>query len=442
MASDNPNPLCECPLHGQCERHKMRKTRRVHELCSGNAGKKGLKYFLAWEQGKAGANQPEKPATKKDVLTGFASPSDHVSTIGTVLETIIEERGAKIQCGNCRWEVRRLNMMTKAEAKDQREELAAKITESARTKSPKLYQRIAASVDHLVSSNTPIPSLVHKMVLGWVDESIEKGEIVEQPKKQKRKRNQRIGKVHNSPTIPDEPLPFTDTPKVTLMFHVYPRGEAWKQHVEKLAPILPKCDRLMLGVATDHSTYSLGETVGLFGDQWEVFHAENRPSGHGKSGLREVATYSQMLPELPRGQNDITLCLHGKGSQPHTKNDAIGWWIDAMYETVAYNLDGVIEEMANGAAIVGSFRRHGRFLGTKHNWHYTGTYYAFRNAIAFSNGVPTYRQIWWGTESWSGDHFPISSSACLFGDRANDLYKIDQQPRRELEQWRLSHDAT
>jgi hypothetical protein len=149
-----------------------------------------------------------------------------------------------------------------------------------------------------------------------------------------------------------------------------------------------------------------------------------------------------MLPELPRGQNDITLCLHGKGSQPHTKNDAIGWWIDAMYETVAYNLDGVIEEMANGAAIVGSFRRHGRFLGTKHNWHYTGTYYAFRNAIAFSNGVPTYRQIWWGTESWSGDHFPISSSACLFGDRANDLYKIDQQPRRELEQWRLSHDAT
>jgi hypoxanthine phosphoribosyltransferase len=179
MASDNPNPLCECVMQGYCSRHKMKKNRRQHELCSGNGGKTGLKYFLAWEQGKAGANQQEKPATKKDVLTGFASPSDHVSTIGTVLETIIEERGAKIQCGNCRWEVRRLNMMTKAEAKDQREELAAKITESARTKSPKLYQRIAATVDHLVSSNTPIPSLVHKMVLGWVDESIENGEIVE-----------------------------------------------------------------------------------------------------------------------------------------------------------------------------------------------------------------------------------------------------------------------
>lgn len=413
----------------------MNKTRRQHELCSGNAGKQGLKYFFAWEQGKAGANAPEKPATRKDISTGFAKPADHISTIGTVLEKIISERGGKISCGQCRWEVRRLNMMTKSEATARREELAAKIAESARSKSPKLYQRIAARVDHLISSKTPIPSLVNKMVLEWVDEAIEKGEIFSR-RKTSGIANVRGGKVSNSPTIPDEPLPFSGPPRLTLMFHVWPHGEGWKRHIEKLAPIIPKCNRLLLGVATDRSTYSLEETIEAFGDQWEVFHADNKPSGAGKGGLREVATYSQMLPTISSGQDDITLCLHGKGSQGHTVNEVINWWTDAMYETVAYNIDEVVSEMSKGAAIVGSFRRHGRHLGTKHQWHYTGSFYALRNAIAFSNGHPSYRRIWWGTESFPGDHFPLKSSACLFGDHVNDMYKREQQPRKKLVEWR------
>lgn len=418
----------------------MNKTRRQHELCSGKAGKQGLKYFHAWEQGMAGANAPEKPATRKDITTGFSKPADHVSTIGTVLEKIIEERGGKISCGQCRWEVRRLNMMTKEEARARRDELAAKIAESARTKSPKLYQRIAAQVDHLVSSNTPVPSLVNKMVLGWIYESIEKGEILER-RKTNGPTNIRGGKVSNSPTIPAEPLPFTGPPKITLMFHVWSHGEVWRRHIEKLEPILPKCDRLLLGVATDKTTYSLEETAAAFGDRWEVFHVENKSSGAGKSGLREVATYSQMLPTISSGQNDITLCLHGKGSQGHTVNEVINWWTDAMYETVAYNIEGIVREMENGAAIVGSFRRHGRHLGTKHRWHYTGTFYALRNAIAFSNGHPSYRKIWWGTESFPGDHFPLSSSACLFGDNVNDMYKREQQPRKELAEWRKQRES-
>lgn len=440
MNSDNPNPLCECSMAGYCDRHQMQKNRRMHELCSGNGGKTGLKYFLAWEEGKSGANQPEKPASKKDVLTGFAKPHEHISTIGTVLEEIIEERGAKIECGKCRWEVRRLNMMTKAEAKKERENLAAKISESARKKSPKLYQRLAAKFDHLVSSTTPIPSLVNKVVLGWIDEAIKKAEVLERRKSNSQSISRRGGRVVNSPTIPDEPIPFTGPPKITLLFHVWPHGEGWKRHIEKLQPILPKCERLMLGVATDDMTCSLDETVAMFGKGWEVFHADNKNSGAGKNGLREVATYQKMLPHLTNGQNDITLCLHAKGSQAHTeKSNAIEWWTDAMYETVAYNIEGVVREMENGAAIVGSFRRHGQHLGTQHRWHYSGTYYAFRNAIAFSNGVPSHRQIWWGTESWPGDHFPLSASACLFGDRINDLYKVSQQPRKELIEWRRNN---
>jgi hypothetical protein len=81
----------------------------------------------------------------------------------------------------------------------------------------------------------------------------------------------------------------------------------------------------------------------------------------------------------------VTFCAHGKGVQGHNVNsEPVTWWTDAMYDTILHNIDGVINEMRNGAAIVGSFRRHGSQLGTTHRWHYSGTFYAFRNAITLA----------------------------------------------------------
>jgi hypothetical protein len=55
----------------------------------------------------------------------------------------------------------------------------------------------------------------------------------------------------NSPTMPGEPIAFTDIPRLTLMFHVWPHGDSWRRHIEKLEPVLHRFDRLLLGVATD-----------------------------------------------------------------------------------------------------------------------------------------------------------------------------------------------
>ena len=251
-------------------------------------------------------------------------------------------------------------------------------------------------------------------------------------------KNRTMRPLAGSPVMPTSPVPFTGDPQLHLMFHVWPHGEGWKRHIEDLQPQLHRFSTLKLGIATDNSTYNAEYVKERFGPRWEVFEVDNVP---GKHGLREVATYQQMLPTLPDGANDVTFCLHGKGAQDHTaKSDAIRWWIDAMYSTVYYNIDGVIRELQNGAAVVGSFRRHGAHLGVRHRWHYSGTYYAFRNCIAFNQGVPTYRQRYWGTESWPGDHFPLKSSACVFGDDAGDLYKPEQQPRDELKQWKAKHE--
>lgn len=57
------NQHCECPLAGYCSRHKIHKSLREHALCRGIADVSdgGLKYWLAWEQGKLGATAPKEP---------------------------------------------------------------------------------------------------------------------------------------------------------------------------------------------------------------------------------------------------------------------------------------------------------------------------------------------------------------------------------------------
>ena len=247
--------------------------------------------------------------------------------------------------------------------------------------------------------------------------------------------SRRRSKLANSPTIPTDPIPFTGTPRLSLMFHVWPHGDGWKRHTEKLAPVLHRFDRKLLGIAVDSSTATATEVAEAFGQGWEITEAVNNPAK--RKGLREVETYQQMLPILTDGVNDVTFCAHAKGVQTHTAaSEPVTWWTDAMYESILYNIDGVLDAMRDGASVVGSFRRHGKQLGTKYRWHFSGTYYAFRNIVAFSNGVPDYKQKWWGTESWPGDHFPLSASHCIFGDGINDLYKTGQQPRVELREWK------
>jgi len=47
--------LCECPLAGYCERHKVAKGKHWHKLCQTNSD-----YRDAWDAGR-GPGQPRKP---------------------------------------------------------------------------------------------------------------------------------------------------------------------------------------------------------------------------------------------------------------------------------------------------------------------------------------------------------------------------------------------
>ena len=239
---------------------------------------------------------------------------------------------------------------------------------------------------------------------------------------------------------PPPPFPFPGKPHLTLLFHCWP-GHDWQRHVGKLAPVIDRFDRKILGIAYDRGGVTPAKVKRAFGSGWEYVVEKNVPNRGPQSGLREVVTYNKMLPMVESTDpNRVTVCLHGKGAQRHTSQPGSTWhwWTDAMYETIVYNLDDVLQRMAEGASVVGSFRRFGSHFRSKFGYHFSGTFYAFRNARVFGGDFPRYRQTWWGTESWPGDHVPVEASHCVIGDGCGDLSKIEEQPRREFEQWMRS----
>ncbi len=232
---------------------------------------------------------------------------------------------------------------------------------------------------------------------------------------------------------PPEPLPFTGEPRLTLISHLWPRP-GWERHLDYLRPIEAQFDRMIVGVAVDDTTDTVERVSDTLGPRWEVRAFRNNAK------LREVVTYPHLMQEAATVEiNDVTFCHHFKGSQDHTRDsEPIRWWTETMYETVMANPEGVIAAMVDGMALAGSFRRFGRMLDTLYQWHYSGTFYAVRNAKAFGGGVPPFTQRWWGTESWPGDHFAANHAACLFGDNCGDQYKLTEQPRQELIEWRAA----
>lgn len=253
-------------------------------------------------------------------------------------------------------------------------------------------------------------------------------------------RQQHRGFVYSCrvPITTIRPRQFPGKPALTLLCHCWPNGENWRKHVEYLKPVNDVFDRKIMGVATGKNGAGFDEVRLAFGDSWEYIAVENDPK------LREVKTYRPMLEMVQStDENDVTFCIHTKGTQDHTAaNPQITWWVEAMYETVVYNWKNVLDEITKGYSIAGSFRRIGGHFKTRYGWHYSGTFYAFRNAAAFPQGVPQISEKWWGTESWPGDHFSLEESACIFADNCGDIYKADPALEAQLVEWRCRNNAT
>lgn len=168
------NEYCECPLAGYCNRHQMKKGQARFNLCKGVGGNKdcGLSYWQAWERGELGATAPDVPQMQpKGFCSNLELPTpipENMSSIGTVLHSIIfRETGIEIPCQECKNRITMLNQMTKKQVVEKREEIIDDIHSRSQKQAPKLWQKIAISLDSLLDLGQ-----AKKVIASWVDEAI------------------------------------------------------------------------------------------------------------------------------------------------------------------------------------------------------------------------------------------------------------------------------
>lgn len=276
------------------------------------------------------------------------------------------------------------------------------------------------------------------VVVPWIRGKFDAACAAAERVKPKSRQSKRLPRKHRPLTKEEKgeplpPFPFTETPQLSLVFHCWPKVGGWERHVEQIKKIEHRFSRKMMGISLGPGCVPAATVREAFGSSWEYHEFRNSKK------LGEVPTLQWAIDQLPTGPNDVTFYCHSKGTKDDTmRSEAVVWWTDAMYETVIHNVDPVLSLLESGAAFVGSFRYSARAIPTHSSWHFSGTYYAFRNAVVLNN-QKTVRPHYYGTEAFPGDCVPVAQSACVFNERELGhafLYQADKQPRKQLEEWR------
>jgi hypothetical protein len=153
--------------------------------------------------------------------------------------------------------------------------------------------------------------------------------------------------------------------------------------------------------------------------------------------FREIVTWPALL-ESVASMPGVTFACHAKGVTHGTHGNSITHrWADLLWQTCLDDFPSVARALSQ-YSMAGPFKRYGQFKAPGNNrWHYSGTFYWFRNDDVFRS-CRDWRKIdrqFWGNESWPGRMFKPEETACLFCDDAGDLYKQECWDRRVNQEW-------
>lgn len=216
-----------------------------------------------------------------------------------------------------------------------------------------------------------------------------------------------------------------------LIYHLWPRkgNGQWQWNVRQLLKRIEQFDGARtIAVAT-------GEDADLLVDVQREFDGariDNWLEIPNDQNLWEVASFSKMMETLPQ-RSGFTFYGHGKGvrhdGQYNTKK-----WAEAMYE-ICLDDPAFVEESLNQYAITGPFKR-GDDSGM---WHYSGTFFWFRNKDVFSRDWRKIDNNHMGVEFWTRNVFGPHEGGSLFGHQAGWLYddsEWDSHIQPWLDNWR------
>lgn len=207
-----------------------------------------------------------------------------------------------------------------------------------------------------------------------------------------------------------------------MLYHIWPNkaNDYWRWNVAQLLHSIDQFDGVRsIGVVTDQGTATLQEVQTEFAhvriDNW--VELTNNPA------RRECITFLPLMQTLPREQNNITWYGHAKGVR-HAQPEIPLLWAYAMYCLTLDNPNKVLAVLQK-FGIAGTFKRHDQFRLPHHAcWHYSGTFFWFRNYEVFN--TPGWNDLapnfFAGVEAWPARVFADDKAGCIFGDRLGNLY--------------------
>jgi hypothetical protein len=249
-----------------------------------------------------------------------------------------------------------------------------------------------------------------------------------------------------------------------LLYHVYPvaGNGVWRWNLDNLIKRLPLFDGVRAAAVATNPPGKMGEftsnTIGHtpygnyipdYTDSAEEVVELLRPHGfkfhvtRNDANLREVKTFEPLFYNVMnyRG-NDMTLYAHAKGvCRPF--GDIVMTWTRVLYEAM---LDywPVVENSLCSHPVAGCFKKVGmgwpatQSLST---WHYSGSWFWFRNADLFAKNWRRIDKFWSGIEPYPSLHFSESEAGVVFGQgtiETLNLYNPATWTRigSEWEQWK------
>ena len=252
---------------------------------------------------------------------------------------------------------------------------------------------------------------------------------------------------HPTPKPTDLPLVsparFHGEPTRHMIYHIWPtnQSDSWRWNVRELLRRIELFDGVRaIAVAVDEETATLAEVqaefVGVRVDRWIELRNDSLemdpPSVHRKSPLSiqrffgQGASFLELLQTLPADQNSVTWYGHSKGVR-YSESDAhfgvARRWAALMYRVCLDHWSEVLQSLSL-FPMTGPFKRYSDFdIPQTWHWHYSGTFFWFRNLDVFERPewpqlLPTYGAV----EIWPSCVFRAQETGCLFGDDAQSLY--------------------
>lgn len=230
-----------------------------------------------------------------------------------------------------------------------------------------------------------------------------------------------------------------------MMYHVMPdKKGVWRRTASALARRLHVFNgKRVVGIVCDENTEDPQNVVHMFGGKLDKVIVKKN------SSLREMATFFDMLKEVASDNDqEVTFFSHSKGVRhPVHVNVTVHEWAQVMYETLLDYLP-IVDSVLGKYAMAGSFKKNGKgFASSVSDWHYSGSYYWFRNKDLFARAWNLMDYEWYGVESYPSIIFRVYETGNVFYEGSIpelELYNVqywNEFVRPSLNRWREANRA-